>query len=141
MRALRADKTVYAALEATLRAYAEGRAFEEVPALRMLAAPAEAVGRRAGRLVARLAGVDGLQLSLEEGRSVPGAGSAPGVDIPTVLVAVGHARLGPNEIEARLRAGDPPVVARVERDRLVLDLRTVAPEDETVIEAALRALS
>jgi L-seryl-tRNA(Ser) seleniumtransferase len=141
MRALRADKTVYAALEATLRAYAEGRAFEEVPALRMLAAPAEEVGRRAGQLVARLADVEGLRLSLEEGRSVPGAGSAPGVDIPTVLVAVEHEGMRASEVEARLRANDPPVVARVERDRVVLDLRTVAPEEEAVIQAALRSLA
>jgi L-seryl-tRNA(Ser) seleniumtransferase len=139
MRALRADKTVYAALEATLRAYAEGRAFEEVPALRMLAAPAEEVGRRAGQLVARLADVEGLRLSLEEGRSVPGAGSAPGVDIPTVLVAVEREGMGASEVEARLRAHDPPVLARVERDRVVLDLRTVPPEDEAVVEAALRS--
>jgi L-seryl-tRNA(Ser) seleniumtransferase len=138
MRALRVDKMVYAALEATLRAYDEGRAVAEIPALRMLAASDAEIGARAASLADRIAGVGALEVTIESGRSVPGAGSAPGVDLPTHLVTVRHARVAPGELAARLRRNDPPVVARVERDRLVLDLRSVAPEDEAVVEAAIR---
>jgi L-seryl-tRNA(Ser) seleniumtransferase len=88
MRALRVDKMVYAALEATLRAYAEGRAEREIPALRMLAASADEVERRAGALAGALAeAAPGLRASVEAGRSVPGAGSAPGIDLPTALMS------------------------------------------------------
>jgi L-seryl-tRNA(Ser) seleniumtransferase len=140
MRALRVDKMVYAALEATLRAYAEGRAVEEVPALRMLAAPASDVRRRAEAFAARLAAAaPSLGVEVVEGRSVPGAGSAPGIDLPTALVAVSREGATAGEIEARLRANDPPVVARIERDRVVLDLRTVAESDEAAIVDALSA--
>ena len=140
MRALRVDKMVYAALEATLRAYAEGRAVEEVPALRMLAATADDVRRRAESFAARVAAAaPSLGVEVVEGRSVPGAGSAPGIDLPTALVAVSREGATAGEIEARLRAHDPPVVARIERDRVVLDLRTVAESDEATIVGALSA--
>lgn len=144
MRALRVDKMVYAALDATLRSYCEGRAWEDVPSLRMLAAPAAEVRARADALVARLAvGAEPglLRASVEDGVSVPGAGSAPGSEIATALVALEHVRLGSTEVEARLRANRPPVIARIERDRVVLDLRTVAAEDEAALEAALAALA
>jgi L-seryl-tRNA(Ser) seleniumtransferase len=142
MRALRVDKMVYAALEATLRAYAEGRAVEEVPALRMLAAPASDVRRRAEALTARVAAAaPALAVEVVDGRSVPGAGSAPGIDLPTALVAVSREGATAAEIEAHLRAHDPPVVARIERDRVVLDLRTVAESDEETLLAALLATS
>jgi L-seryl-tRNA(Ser) seleniumtransferase len=132
---------VYAALEATLRAYAEGRAFEEVPSLRMLSAPSSEVRRRAEVLAERVAAVaPWLGASVEYGRSVPGAGSAPGIDLPTALIAVEHPTLSAVEIEARLRAGDPPVIGRVEHDRVMLDLRTVSPGDEEVLLRALGAI-
>src|SRR5204863_3474560 len=118
-------KMVSAALEATLRAYAEGRAIEEIPALRMLAASADEIGRRAEAFASRLAeAAPELSVALEAGRSVPGAGSAPGIDVPTTLVSVAHRALAAERLEARLRAADPPVLARIERDRVVLDLRT-----------------
>lgn len=131
MRALRVDKMVYAGLAATLRAYVEGRAEEEVPALRMLTASVESIRERAVAFAGLLAsaapefGVDVLA-----GRSVPGAGSAPGVDLPTALVVLHHPVLSADEIDERLRASDPPVVARIEHDAVVIDLRTVRPDEE-----------
>jgi L-seryl-tRNA(Ser) seleniumtransferase len=139
MRAMRVDKMVYAALEATLRAYADGRAAAELPALRILALTADEIGRRAGAFAARLAEVaPALHVALEDGRSVPGAGSAPGLDLPTVLVSIAHDALSAQTLEARLRSADPPVVARIERDRVVLDLRTIPEDDEPDLLAALR---
>jgi L-seryl-tRNA(Ser) seleniumtransferase len=139
MRALRVDKMVYAALEATLAAYVEGRAFDEVPALRMLVAPAAEVRKRADATAERLK-ESALRVSIEEGQSVPGAGSAPGSEIPTALLVVEREGTSATEIDARLRAFSPPVVARIERDRVVLDLRTVSPEDDAVLAAALASL-
>ncbi len=142
MRALRVDKMVYAALEATLATYTEGRAKDEIPALRMLATTSDEIARRAEMFAARLSeSAPDLRVALAEGRSVPGAGSAPGVDLPTTLVAVTHDRFSAETIDARLRASDPPVVARIEHDRLVLDLRTVLAEDEPALLAALAAVT
>jgi L-seryl-tRNA(Ser) seleniumtransferase len=139
MRALRVDKLVYAALEATLAAYVEGRAFEEIPALRMLATPASAIRERAERLASRLT-ASRLRASIDEGLSVPGAGSAPGSELPTALLAVECEGLTAQEVDARLRAHKPPIVARIERDRVVIDLRTVPPDDDAVIGGALESL-
>jgi L-seryl-tRNA(Ser) seleniumtransferase len=77
------------------------------------------------------------RIEVVDGSSAVGGGAAPAVEIPTALVVVGHAVLGPERLAGALRAGDPPVVARVADDRLILDLRTVRPEDE---QALLRSL-
>ncbi len=131
MRALRVDKMVYAGLEATLRAYVEGRAEEEIPALRMLTAPVEAIRDRAIAFAAHLRGAaPEFGAEVLAGRSVPGAGSAPGIDLPTALVVLHHPILSATELDSRLRASDPPVVARIENESVVLDLRTVRPDEE-----------
>lgn len=131
MRALRVDKMVYAGLEATLRAYVEGRAEQEVPALRMLTASVESIRDRAmvfAELLRNAAPEFGAEVLA--GRSVPGAGSAPGIDLPTALVVLHHPILSAHELDSRLRASDPPVVARIENESVVLDLRTVRPDEE-----------
>ncbi|MGB5036590.1 MAG: L-seryl-tRNA(Sec) selenium transferase, partial [Blastocatellia bacterium] len=131
MRALRVDKMVYAGLEATLRAYVEGRAEEEIPALRMLTAPVEAIRDRAIAFAGHLrSAAPEFGADVLAGRSVPGAGSAPGIDLPTALVVLNHPILSATELDSRLRASDPPVVARIENDSVVLDLRTVRPDEE-----------
>ncbi len=140
MRALRVDKMVYAALEATLAAYVEGRATAEIPALRMLAMPVEEIRSRASALAGRIALVaPALRVTLEDGRSVPGAGSAPGIDLPTVLVAIEHPDLPAEALAGRLRTAPTPVIGRIENDRLVLDLRTVPEADEPLLVDALLA--
>lgn len=132
-RAVRADKLTLAAMEATALAHALGAA-DELPARRTLSASVEQVRARAARVAAGLPA--GSQASLEDGESVTGGGSLPGQAIATVLLAVAHPR--PNALAAALRANDPPVITRVEGDRLVLDLRTVAPADDEDVIAALR---
>jgi L-seryl-tRNA(Ser) seleniumtransferase len=141
-RALRVDKLTIAALEATLSAYLRG-APDDVPVLRMIRMPSTEVRRRAEAFVAR-AGGSGMaaEFEIREGSSVIGGGSTPGQALPTFLIAVSSRRHSAAALEARLRQpeGDrTPVVARIEDGRLVLDLRTVFPEQEEALAAALRA--
>ena len=144
MRALRVDKLTYAALEATVDSYLSGRAVEEIPALAALHATKETVTRRARAFVrrARSTGKSKLPLhfTLMDGASVVGGGSAPETQLPTTLIGVTSERLGADEIEKRLRRNRPPVIVRIVEDRIVLDLRTVAPGDEKDLMEALRSL-
>lgn len=139
-RALRVDKLTYAALGATLREYIRGNR-ESIPVLRMMRAPAAELRARAARFVERL-GRPGV--AVREGASLLGGGSTPLRSLPSPLVAV-EPRAGGSaqRIERLLRAGDPPAIARIEKGRLLLDLRTVAEAEEDdllrALEAALRA--
>ena len=139
-RALRADKLALAALEATLDAYRRGRAAEEVPTLRMLSAKRDEVGRRAhsfGSLLrTRLPG-GALDFELVEGESAVGGGSAPTTHPPTSLLALTHTSLSASALDERLRRQEPPVVARILGDRVVIDLRTVAEAEEAELLEAL----
>ncbi len=127
MRAFRVDKLTYAALEATLLEYLAGRADETVPVRRMLALDVETIEDRARGLAERLV-AQGWDVSLVSGSSAVGGGSAPGLALPTVLVAIEREGLTADAIEARLRALATPVIARIVDDRVVLDLRTVPEE-------------
>lgn len=146
-RALRVDKLTIAALEATLNAYLRG-ALDEIPALRMIRASAAEIERRGAQFVERLrmqlpAGE--TQVELLTGESVVGGGSTPAQHLPTHLVAICSRRHSAAALEARLRqpaARDVsvlPVLARIEEDRLILDLRTVFSEQEATLAAALVA--
>jgi L-seryl-tRNA(Ser) seleniumtransferase len=134
MRAVRADKLTYAALEATLEEYAAGRAHSSIPVAAMLAMPVEEIDRRARSLSSSLAGVTA---SVIDGESTIGGGSAPGSAIATRLVAITHPTLSAEQLEARLRQHSPPIIARIADDRVVVDLRTVAPDDDEVIAGAI----
>jgi L-seryl-tRNA(Ser) seleniumtransferase len=142
-RALRADKLVLAAREATLDAHRRGRADAEVPALRMLSAAREEIERRARAFVRRARGrgrQSALSFEIVEGASAVGGGSAPTTHPPTALVALAHARLSADALEERLRRSRPPVVARILDGRVVLDLRTVSPDEEPELLGALAGL-
>jgi L-seryl-tRNA(Ser) seleniumtransferase len=82
-----------------------------------------------------------LKLELLDGESVIGGGAAPSAVLPTRLIALTHAKLSADEINARLRAGAPPIIARVEEGRVVLDLRTVFTEQDAPVVTALASLS
>jgi L-seryl-tRNA(Ser) seleniumtransferase len=133
-RALRLDKLIYQTLEHTLRALLMEQ-WDQVPALRMIRAGADEISERAQRV---LASVPGLKASVEAGESVIGGGSTPEQSIPTWLIVVNHTDVV--AAEKRLRAADPPVIARIEDGRLLLDLRTVFPEDEEDLKRALESL-
>jgi L-seryl-tRNA(Ser) seleniumtransferase len=138
MRAVRVDKLTYAALEATLVEHITGRAREHVPVARMLALPRAAIEARARTVADRLAACQGLVCRLIEATSTVGGGSAPGSTLPTVLLAVEGRHLSADTIDGRLRAGSPPVVARIENGCVVFDLRTVMPEDDDTLAEAIR---
>ena len=131
MRALRVDKLTYAALEATLEAHAVGRR-EDVPVMRMLGLTAAEIGARADALAAALR-LNGWRTHVVDGVSTIGGGSAPGAELPTRLVEIARDGASADEIASRLRASDPPVIARIEHDRVVLDLRTVPPEQDDAL--------
>jgi len=132
-RALRPGKLVYAALEASLESFLRGTQLDEIPVLKMLAADADLLKERSQRVVEelkrRLAGADGVTIGIVEGRSVVGGGAAPDSHPESSLIAVGREGLSANELEAKLRASEPPVIARIEDDRLLIDLRTVEEGD------------
>ena len=129
MRALRVDKLTYAALEGTLLEHRAGRAHDSVPVLRMLHAPLAEVDARARALAAALSS-RGWTATVVPGQSAIGGGSAPGVTVPTALVRLVRDAWSADRLETWLRSLDPPVIARIEDDAVVLDMRTVAPSDD-----------
>ena len=134
-RALRLDKVIYQVLENTLRNLLLER-WDLVPALAMLRQSADQIRRRARALVARL---PALRAEVVAGQSVTGGGATPEQSIPTWVIAVDCANVV--EAERRLRAGDPPVVARIEDGRLIFDLRTVFSAEEDTLLSALNGLA
>jgi L-seryl-tRNA(Ser) seleniumtransferase len=131
MRALRVDKLTYAALEATLGEYVSGRASRTVPVLGMVLATPESLEARCLQIVERLAGHAGLDADIVDAPSAVGGGTTPGLVIPSRVIALRHGRQGADWLDAWLRQAETPVVGRIERDRLILDLRTVLlSEDE-----------
>jgi len=143
-RALRVDKLTYAALEATLLAYVK-RDHDAVPVLRMMRLSKDEITRRAEGLITQVQAMPAklakLKMELCDGESVIGGGAAPSAVLPTRLIAITHADLGADELSARLRACTPPVIARVEEGRVLLDLRTVFPEQDANLATALASLS
>jgi len=136
-RALRVDKLTYAALEATLLAYVK-HDYDAIPALSMMVASKEEIGRRSEKIAAQIRSQE-LTAEIIDGESVIGGGAAPSTTLPTRLIAIASPQLSANELAARLRAGDPPVIARVEDGRVLLDLRTVFPEQDEQVVETLRA--
>jgi L-seryl-tRNA(Ser) seleniumtransferase len=134
-RALRVDKMIYQALETTLRHLLLER-WQQIPALAMIAqTPAEVYGRAEGLLM-RFPGVDA---EIVPGKSVIGGGATPDQTLDTWLIAPRCADVV--EAERLLRAADPPVIGRIEADRLVLDLRTVLAGEEDFLGQALTTIT
>ena len=136
-RALRVSKSILAGLQATLLHYLKNEAVREVPLWQMIALQPKQIEVRAAALAAWLRG-KGVQAELADGRSAVGGGSLPGETLPTRLVAI-HVP-APNEAVQKLRLGTPPVIARIENDLLLLDLRTVLPGEEQALREALLAV-
>jgi L-seryl-tRNA(Ser) seleniumtransferase len=134
-RALRVDKLTYAALGATLQAYLQ-QDYDAIPALRMLNTSADDIRTRAHALAARITGAEVI-----EGESTVGGGTAPTSVLPTFLLAIKHSHYRADELEDKLRAGDPPVIARIQDHRVVLDLRTVFPEQDKALATVLAAVT
>ena len=134
-RAMRPDKTILAAVAATLALYRAGRAVTEIPVWRMLATPLETLRRRAGALVAALPVGEAAVMELE---ATVGGGSVPDETLPSIGVGLATATgRDATALLGHLRAGEPCVVARIERDLVVLDLRTVEPEADAALAVAM----
>jgi L-seryl-tRNA(Ser) seleniumtransferase len=138
-RAVRVDKLIYAALEATLLAYVK-HDHDSIPAIRMMRLPKRDIAHRAEAIASRMRS-RAIAVDLLDGESIVGGGAAPSSVLPTMLLAITCASLSANEFEARLRSSDPPVIARVEEGRVLLDLRTVFPEQDEEIVLAVRTIA
>ena len=138
-RALRVDKLTYAALEATLLAYVK-HDHDAIPTLRMMRLTQEEIGQRAQAMASQVRSGN-LKVDVIDGESVIGGGAAPSSVLPTRLLALSCESLEADELAARLRASDPPIIARVEDGRVLLDLRTVFPAQDEMIAAALHRIS
>lgn len=144
MRTFRVGKLVYGALEATLQSYKQGTAMRDIPVLRMIAMTGDELRLRARRFAAKLRRIlpGTARLRLLPGESLIGGGSCPEYRIPTTLIALESSQVSPNTIESRLRLQEPAIVVRLEEDRVLVDLRTVAPSQEKpLLEALSKAIA
>jgi L-seryl-tRNA(Ser) seleniumtransferase len=134
-RALRVDKLTYAALEATLLAYLR-EDYDTLPVLRIMRLSAAEIKQRADKMAARLPR-EQFETEVIAGESVLGGGTAPTATLPTFLLALSSPRLSATEFHKRLRQHDPPIVVRIEEEKIRIDLRTVSPEHDALIIDAL----
>ena len=138
VRALRVDKMTLAGLEATLRAHLEGRV-EDLPLWSLALTSADELQSRADAIAERVTS-DVLKVEAIPTVSVAGGGSLPGEELGSWGVALAHAEKSVDEMQSLLRSSSPPVIGRIEDERLVLDLRSVFPEDVDTLIAIVRAL-
>ncbi|MFZ1006747.1 MAG: L-seryl-tRNA(Sec) selenium transferase [Candidatus Sulfotelmatobacter sp.] len=138
-RALRVDKLIYAALEATLLAYVRGD-HDAIPALRMMRLSKDEIGERAEALAAKIT-APRLKVEIVDGESVLGGGAAPSAILPARVLALSCEGLSTDELAAQLRGSDPPIIARIEEGHVVLDLRTVFPQQDAAVAATLNRIA
>ncbi len=142
-RALRVDKLTIAALEATLGAYLRA-AWDEIPVMRMIRSTPQELKRRAENFIRELRPelpLDEVEIEVVDGASLAGGGSTPAQSLPSKVIRIASARYSAAKLEQRLRRAPAgiSVIARVEEDRLVLDLRTVFPAQEPLLVKTLAA--
>jgi len=136
-RALRVDKLYYAALEATLMDYLRGD-LDSIPTLRMIRLSTDHIKIRVEKLKSQLVTTGNLTAEIAAGESVIGGGTTPNATLPTFLLALTHRSFSAESLQTRLRENDIPIIARVDSRRVLLDLRTVFPEqDDTVAQAII----
>ena len=137
-RALRIDKTTVAAMEATLKLFLNRAALEEQhPTYRMFSLTPESLKQRAEAFAGQLQGLL-ASVAVIEGQTEVGSGSVPTQTLPTWLVSVQPRALAPEELARRLRYNDPPIFARLHKETLLFDLRTIQPEEETWVVEGLK---
>ena len=140
MRACRVDKMTYAALDWTLLQYEKGTFEKTLPVWQLLSEPAESILSRALEIKERISS-RALEVSIREGVSLTGGGSAPEEEIPTWLLAITSTRHSPNQLEDSLRSYEIPILSRIEEDQVLLDLRTVFPDQDEIVFEALTQFS
>jgi L-seryl-tRNA(Ser) seleniumtransferase len=137
-RAVRVGKLTLAALAATLDAYVRGTAETEIPTLRLLAASPEALLDRAHAIRENVGRSDVLRIEVRLDTALVGGGSLPGAELPTAVLALTQTRLPTEELAAHLRTASIRLVGRVQHDSVLIDLRSVLPEDDSRVALALR---
>jgi L-seryl-tRNA(Ser) seleniumtransferase len=138
-RALRIDKLTLAALESTLLLYLdEKKAMEEIPTLQMLTFDRDRLKRRGKRLLKRLVGINGIEAALKEDVSQVGGGSLPLQELPTMVIAIRPLSFSVNDFERNLRKGNPPIISRISKEELILDLRTIFDEEIPLIAIGIQ---
>ncbi len=142
MRALRVDKSTYAALEATLKLYEQGRAETEVPVIRAMAVNVDSLGARAILFKKRILDVTegSIETEIEDGKSVIGAGAAPHIALPTILISLRAQSSSAASINEKFRNHTIPIITRTERELILIDMRTIEEEDEGIILDALSSM-
>ena len=139
-RAVRVDKLTLAALGATLDSYTRDEARSEIPTQAMLFATMAELQSRAVSIREEIADVPGLRLSIREDLAQVGGGSLPAVELPTVVIALQHPKISADELSRRLRTGRIGVFARIQSDEVLLDIRSVLPEDDSRLALAVRLI-
>jgi len=143
-RALRVDKLIYAALEKTLEAFRKETFMQEIPVLKMLSMTRAELTKRTNAFADRLreatSGNSALQFEITEGNSVIGGGSAPDVQPATALLALKHRKLSVSKLEETLRNSNPPIIARILEDKVLIDLRTISETEESELLEILGSL-
>lgn len=139
-RALRVDKLIYAALQATLMEYVRQN-HDAIPFVRMLRTTADGIRKRAERMVEKLPQASHLKAEIVQGESLVGGGSAPTSTLPTFLIAITAQSLSADQLAERLRLSTPAIVARVEEGRVLLDLRTAFEDEDELIVKALKEVA
>ena len=139
-RALRVDKLIYAALEATLESFRREAQFDEIPVLKMLSMTREGLEKRGEKFIENFGANGNLQIKIIKGNSVVGGGSAPTVQPATTLLSLTHRTLSADKLEELLRASEPPLITRIADDKVSIDLRTVADSEEAEILRILREI-
>jgi L-seryl-tRNA(Ser) seleniumtransferase len=143
-RALRIDKLTLLALEETLKTYRDERtALKEIPTLRMICQPYAGLKAKAGRL-SRMTGRPAsrnFKLDLADGISKVGGGALPLMDLRTRLLCLIPAKMSARYMDEWLRAFDPPIIARVEQDKVFLDVRTIQDEELKIVAGAIKDLA
>ncbi len=141
-RMVRSDKLTLAGLEETFRIYLDReKALKEIPVLEMISADREELKEKALRLLALIEGrMGGCRAELVEECSQIGGGSAPMLDLPTFALAFSPEVMTVDQLEKRLRDHEIPIIARISRDRLLLDVRTIGEKEFSVIAKAMLAI-
>jgi len=139
-RALRVDKMTLAALESTLEIHSRGEAASKIPAHSSIRATKEELAHRVQRFAEKVSTISELQIEIVEAGSSVGGGCAPQVELPSMVLAVSSPNLSAEQIEMRLRASDPPVIARIAEGKVLVDLRCVRDSEESEVLDALKGM-
>lgn len=139
-RALRVDKLIYAALEATLDSFRREATLQEIPVLRMLAISDEEIGKRTNEFAKKISKMPNLKVEIIKGNSVIGGGSAPAFKRNSMVLAIKHKKFSAKKFEGKLRNLRPPVITRILEEQVLIDLRTVFESEESELLKLLESV-